>query len=123
MMVDRELKPCPFCSGEATLHAFYESSYYEGCYVECDYCGARTQDERLRSEAIADWNTRPERINLYERLELVNEARKQAVLDFVEKLREYSCFYDLDNYHSFEAVEIDVIDDLAKEMLGEYYDG
>lgn len=40
-----------------------------------------------------------------------------GVLKFVEYLKEHSCFYDLDNYHSFSAVDIDNLEYLAKEFL------
>lgn len=40
-----------------------------------------------------------------------------GVLKFVEYLKEHSCSYDLDNYHSFSAIDIDYLDDLAKEFL------
>lgn len=40
-----------------------------------------------------------------------------GVIKFVEYLKENSCLYDLDNYHSFNAIDIDYLDDLAKEFL------
>jgi hypothetical protein len=45
-----------------------------------------------------------------------------GVIKFAEYLKKHSCFYDLDNYHSFKAVDIDDLDDLVEEFLskGEY---
>lgn len=40
-----------------------------------------------------------------------------GVLKFVEYLKAHSCSYDLDNCHSFSAIDIDCLDDLAKEFL------
>lgn len=45
-----------------------------------------------------------------------------GVIKFANYLKEHSCTYDLDNYHSFDAVDMDDLDDLVKEFLskGEY---
>lgn len=61
-----ELKPCPFCGGEADE---YEGDYGNGIY--CMMCGAmvgepihleyRTTKRVNIEEAIAAWNTRAER--------------------------------------------------------------
>ena len=40
-----------------------------------------------------------------------------GVNKFVKYLKENSCFYDLDNYHSFRAIDIDDLNDLADEFL------
>ena len=41
----------------------------------------------------------------------------RGVNKFVKYLKENSCFYDLDNCHSFRAVDIDDLNDLVKEFL------
>ena len=41
-----------------------------------------------------------------------------GVIKFVEYLKQHSCAYDLDNYHSFDAIDIEDLDDLADEFLG-----
>lgn len=57
-----ELKPCPFCGGQAGL--FYGDStegYIKGTgYVEafCGLCGARIRGFN-RDEVVSKWNTRP----------------------------------------------------------------
>jgi hypothetical protein len=45
-----------------------------------------------------------------------------GVVKFANYLKENSCFYDIDNYHSFRAIDIDDLDDLVEEFLskGEY---
>lgn len=40
-----------------------------------------------------------------------------AVIKFANYLIENSCFYDLDNYHNFRAVDIDDLDDLVKDFF------
>lgn len=40
-----------------------------------------------------------------------------GIIKFANYLKEHSCSYDLDNYHSFNAVDIDDLDELVKEFL------
>ena len=62
-----ELKPCPFCGGEAEIRSY--RTYIDDIhgigpkfYVECGECLSRRHlGERTESEAIADWNSRAER--------------------------------------------------------------
>lgn len=49
----------------------------------------------------------------------ISHFKAEAYKEFAKELKEHMCSYDLDNYHSFQAVEEDVIDDLLKEMVGE----
>ena len=56
----QELKPCPFCGGEANPY-----NYVKKYLIECDYCkeyghGAYVV-ARTEAEAIEAWNTRAER--------------------------------------------------------------
>ena len=52
------LKPCPFCKGEASLRLFYKGKYR----VHCNVCDAHTGDVcDTEAEAIVAWNTRAER--------------------------------------------------------------
>lgn len=58
-----ELKPCPFCGGDAHLRT---TDFTDGCrgfemravYVQCACCGARTLEYRDERFAIEDWNRR-----------------------------------------------------------------
>lgn len=57
-----ELKPCPFCGGEA--HVFHDSLRPQEtypCRVYCDNCWAEVDSYSTEAEAIAAWNTRAER--------------------------------------------------------------
>lgn len=107
-MTDRELLSCPFCGGEAEWR--YIEAY--GMHiVHCLSCGARTGLYKTSWKAEEKWNTR------------TNTAEKAVIIkEFVSKLKEHKCSYDLDNYHSFEAIDVDDIDDAVKEFLGEDYD-
>ena len=57
-MSNKELKPCPFCGGEADIHT-YEDMLTDKNYTEvvCGYCGVGTKGD-TQSEAIEAWNTR-----------------------------------------------------------------
>ena len=58
-----ELKPCPFCGGEAEIETFYPSSPmrllgWKYAYVECQVCGCRSGVKIGVDEAIETWNRR-----------------------------------------------------------------
>ena len=40
-----------------------------------------------------------------------------GVIRFAEYLKEHACFYDIDNYHSFSAIDIDDLDDLLEDFF------
>lgn len=44
---------------------------------------------------------------------------KHGIKTFVEMLKEHKCSYDLPDYHSFDAVEIEVIDNIFNELVGD----
>ena len=50
-----ELKPCPFCGGEAKLRRYGDSAY---CYIECSQCEIGAYFYDTKAEAIAAWNRR-----------------------------------------------------------------
>ena len=52
-----ELKPCPFCGGEASIRLYYNGRYG----VQCDVCGVRGVVKDCKEEAIKAWNARHER--------------------------------------------------------------
>ena len=52
-----ELKPCPFCGGEAIKSAFCWANIADESTVECTVCGARTKVLKTE-EAIEAWNRR-----------------------------------------------------------------
>lgn len=51
-----ELKPCPFCGGEAEL--LTEEDRYYSHLVVCTKCGVRTMGEHIKAIAVAYWNRR-----------------------------------------------------------------
>ena len=59
-----ELKPCPFCGGEAKL-SFYNNAEctYVCHYVRCTKCRATTGCEASSKVAIVSWNRRYEPVS------------------------------------------------------------
>ena len=58
-----ELKPCPFCNGEAHIHT--NTGWGTAVVIECKNCGARFEEfepsaEKNLKTAIEKWNRRAE---------------------------------------------------------------
>ena len=55
-----ELKPCPFCGGDARYNriTYHTVIANESHIVFCAKCGASTQKYKTKQEAIAAWNKR-----------------------------------------------------------------
>ena len=51
---------------------------------------------------------------------LIATAKVESGKEFAEGLKEKACSYDLPNYHSFDAVTVEDIDDFAKEFEKKY---
>ena len=69
----KELKPCPFCGGDAVIEAIYDD--YE---VRCTDCGNGTLIlESVKGRAIDAWNTR------------TGSAELEAVKEYVNKKLHY----------------------------------
>lgn len=59
--MSNELKPCPFCGGEAKIliHTFHALPLPSNVQVGCTKCGCRTDPwYGTKREAIDAWNTR-----------------------------------------------------------------
>lgn len=56
-----ELKPCPFCGGEAELWASEDGIYGVWCSNPDCYMDVDTRDRTSKEAAIEAWNTRYER--------------------------------------------------------------
>jgi len=64
-----ELKPCPFCGGEAHYDVAVErQGGYATYYVFCRYCGAETAMFSSIPDAVAAWNKRAVEGDLRSRL-------------------------------------------------------
>ena len=50
-------------------------------------------------------------------IEYYESGFKTGVVKFANYLKEHSCLYDLDNYHSFRAIDTEDLDDLVDEFL------
>lgn len=50
-------------------------------------------------------------------VEVIRLAKKYS--DFINSLENHMCSYDLDNYHSFRAIEEDTLNDLIEELVSE----
>lgn len=67
--MSEELRPCPFCGGEAAIYEPLATSFW---FVRCsdgDTCSTCGPDRETRSAAIEAWNTRAERTCRYEHIE------------------------------------------------------
>lgn len=52
------LKPCPFCGGEAE-HEIFDDGFFIYCRVECKPCGVMmTKAYTTGNEGITAWNRR-----------------------------------------------------------------
>lgn len=77
------------------------------------------ENQRLRAQVRCLKQYDEERdIALHARL--IATAKAEAAEEFAEGLKEKACSYDLPNYHSFDAVTVEDIDDFAKEMEKKY---
>lgn len=51
-----ELKPCPFCGGEAEVDYYYDD--YFSFRIYCKECGIEAFSDVSRDEVIKKWNKR-----------------------------------------------------------------
>jgi len=55
--MSEQLKPCPFCGGEAELVRWFEET--EARHIQCKECKCMTGSPHFMAEfAIKQWNTR-----------------------------------------------------------------
>ena len=110
----------PQCNLKTCLYSFDGNCTNKNRYEACEY-----QLDKVEIERLTNYNTNLMCANedvFYTMEKNTRIAITKAIQAFAEMLKEYKCSYDLDNYHSFEAVELDVIDDAVKEFLGEKYE-
>lgn len=53
-----DLRPCPFCGGEAAIYEPLATSLWFVCCSNGDMCSTCGPDRGTRSEAIEAWNSR-----------------------------------------------------------------
>ena len=53
-----ELKPCPFCGGQAMYVCTTSTLYNPKTSIECCQCGSSAKMHHTRLEAIEAWNRR-----------------------------------------------------------------
>ena len=56
--MNKELKPCPFCGGEALVKRNFYGNYYIACNNENCLCVVFTIVFTRKSEAVNAWNRR-----------------------------------------------------------------
>ena len=82
-----ELKPCPFCGGEAELYQSY-CGYYQ---IECHQCSARSCTAVEKESVISNWNMRStterksKTMTLDEAIEYCEEVATKNCLEYVEE--------------------------------------
>lgn len=53
-----ELKPCPFCGGDAVAGSNFDNDHYVMCGADCDRCGGMVGYMKTEMAAIENWNRR-----------------------------------------------------------------
>lgn len=95
-----ELKPCPFCGGEAELHQSYDmdTNEVDGWFVWCNNkeceCAPETREHFTEAEAIVAWNTRAERI--YATGGIIAQAECRDVCASISEFTCSSCGFNCD---------------------------
>lgn len=106
--MNRELKPCPFCGGEAVINVIEPHEhvvvnlppYPGGAFIECTGCTCAMSGQS-EEEVIKAWNTRKPIDKVVERLEEL-ETYKQTVT--MEK--HPFCASEIETVSKKKAVEI-----------------
>lgn len=69
-----ELKPCPFCGGEAE---FFEDEFFCRYSVVCTECGAGTDTYGVERDAMDAWNRRIEPTFAPDELDIISRYMRQ----------------------------------------------
>lgn len=69
-----ELKPCPFCGGEARIMG--DEDYFWGECLELE-CVAQTRGSKSREKAIAQWNRRADDKDLFDAVSNIDWSAKK----------------------------------------------
>lgn len=77
--MSKELKPCPFCGGEAKI---IENNHYTDIHsVMCKNCFSETDRYHTQEEAMAQWNKRKPIKKIVEELEEKVELAHKRYVD------------------------------------------
>ena len=85
-MKETELKPCPFCDGEAEIHSicsWRETGGDEMFFVRCGGCLTRTRYFGTKKSAILMWNNRKPMREIVEYLQEQCERENKRFKDTV----------------------------------------
>ena len=108
-----ELKPCPFCGGEAKIKCGeivnrYNTAVYRHYHVECMSCGVDTRNFDTDDEAIEAWNRRTDRTAKVQEL----PRRSETSLDWEGKCSNCGAYTIHDMNYCFECgAKLDWSDD------------
>lgn len=119
--MSEELKPCPFCEGNAgvTCDGPESAEYY---YGECRKCQAIGEASESWHEAVAAWNTRPIEDALRDRIDALEWLREVEGYDLwrehplctwcgISKSREGEIFGDaVDEYEAVLAAASEAVE-------------
>ena len=78
-----ELKPCPFCGGNAYECDYTHPNGGDWYFVKCDVCDAKSDEYHTQEVANNKWNTRPIEDALRAEVEQLkaDNSRMREVLD------------------------------------------
>lgn len=114
----QQLKPCPFCGGEATIWS-YGNDVHE---VTCNACDAASGTHEGKLVAVSAWNNRAATVD-QEALELAKDVQRLAremalhVLDLLGYAKKAACENDADAWAARAALEPH--EDLLRRLAGE----
>ena len=78
--MNEELKPCPFCGGEAVFQHYHTVDKAEFWYVQCPKCGATSWYLDTPEQIALRWNMRDN---------IIRKVRRK-LKEFVKKLADYA---------------------------------
>jgi Lar family restriction alleviation protein len=89
-----DLKPCPFCGGNAKRYYRADDSGWENTdWVGCtDGCGASTACYETKALAVTVWNTRIDTDDMADRIEEL-EAKLAKAVGLVDDMLEWGTWY------------------------------
>ena len=87
--MNKELKPCPFCGGEAEKEWGIPSIFW----IKCTGCGVEGSQHGSLEEAIKAWNTRKPIDKVVEQLEAIQNFEMRTGKCYCPDANEEDCRY------------------------------